>query len=167
MEGGKKRSKSRSAPGPPLTQTPGQRDLLLTPTFGVVLFTLVIQGLSVRPLLERLGLASTEHARYDLERVLGRLRTTEAAAREVEALGRAHAIDAHLAQQYAVGREELRATQDATYHRSAPMEREHEREVRRHMLHVQRAAARDALARGQIWRRRPVGIPRCVPMRQG
>jgi CPA1 family monovalent cation:H+ antiporter len=56
-----------------------QRDLLLTLTFGVVLFTLLVQGLSVRPLLARLGLVSTEHARHDLERVLGRLRTTERA----------------------------------------------------------------------------------------
>jgi CPA1 family monovalent cation:H+ antiporter len=98
-----------------------QRDLLLTLTFGVVLFTLLVQGLSVRPLLDRLGLVSTEDARHDLELALGRLRTMAAAAREVEALLRAHAIDAHLAQrlaqQDAARREELRAALDATYHR--------------------------------------------------
>lgn len=36
------------------------RDLLRVLTFGVVLFTLVVQGLSIRPLLDRLGLSGQE-----------------------------------------------------------------------------------------------------------
>jgi CPA1 family monovalent cation:H+ antiporter len=70
------------------TSLPG-RDLLLTLTFVLALFTILAQGLTTRPLLERLGVGGEEGTQRAFELELGRLRTVEAAAREVASLGRA------------------------------------------------------------------------------
>lgn len=131
-----------------------QRDLLLALTFGVVLFTLLVQGLSMRGLLERLGLVAEEASRHDFELALGRLRGAEAAAREVTALRHDDALDDHLARrledEYVARRQELRTKLDAMYHGSATLERQQELEVMRRLLRVQREAMRDAHARGLL-----------------
>jgi len=132
----------------------GQRDLLLALTFGVVLFTILVQGLTVRSLLDRLGIGGEGGAREDFDLTLGRLRTTEAAAREVETLRRADGLDEHLAerlvQQYAARLDELRGHLDRVYHGSAALERQQEVETKRHLLRVQHEAARAAFVRGQL-----------------
>jgi NhaP-type Na+/H+ or K+/H+ antiporter len=69
----------------------------LTLTFGIVLFTILVQGLTMRPLLHRRGVGGEEGTRRDVELAWGRLHTVEAAAREVTSLRRAHALDEHLA----------------------------------------------------------------------
>lgn len=131
-----------------------QRDLLLTLTFGVVLFTLIAQGLTMRPLMERLGLGQSEVSRYELELMLGRLRALEAASREIESLKRVDGIDPHLAEQmltqYQARREELRRELDTSFHADGVLEDEQRREVMRRLLRVQHEAAREAFARGQI-----------------
>ena len=132
------------------------RDLLLTLTFGIVLFTILAQGLTIQPLLARRGIVGDEGMRHDVELALGRLRTVEAAAREVETLRGADALDVHLARRladrYAEQGRALRAALDATYHSSAARERQQEVEALRHLLRVQHEAARDAYARGQLSR---------------
>jgi monovalent cation:H+ antiporter, CPA1 family len=55
------------------------RDLLRVMAFGVVLFTLLIQGTTMRLLLSRLGLARVEPARLEYERRHGRLSVARAA----------------------------------------------------------------------------------------
>lgn len=94
--------------------------------------------------------------RHDVDVALGRLRTVEAAAREVETLRRADALDVHLARRladrYAEQGRALRAALDASYHSSAARERQQEVEALRHLLRVQHEAARDAYARGQLSR---------------
>jgi len=129
-----------------------RRDLLLTLTFGVVLFTLVAQGLTIRPVLRWRGLVTAEAPGHGLELALGRLRTVEAAAREVAALRRLDALDAgtarRLADDYARRRHALRARLDATYHGEGAGALE--RVALRHLTRVQREVARDAYARGEI-----------------
>jgi CPA1 family monovalent cation:H+ antiporter len=75
------------------------RDVLLALTFGIVLFTILAQGLTIRPLLERLDVGGEDGTPRDVELALGRLHTVEGAAREVASLRRAHALDEHLARQ--------------------------------------------------------------------
>lgn len=131
-----------------------QRDLLLTLTFGIVLFTLLAQGITIRPLMERLHLGGDDLTRHDAELLMGRLRMLEAASHEVDALLRTDAIDPHLAEplraQYAAQKVDLREQLEATFHGSAALEGEQEYEVRRRLLRIQRDAARTALVAGQI-----------------
>jgi hypothetical protein len=110
--------------------------------------------LTVRPLLERLGLGQEEVSRHDLELTLGRIRALDAATAEVEALRRANGIDDHLAEQLLAGyrarREELRHELDRSFHADALLEEGHRREIMRRLLRVQHEAAREAFSRGQI-----------------
>lgn len=133
-----------------------ERDLLLTLTFAIVLVTLLGQGLTMRPLMARLGIGHADEAHRAFELALGRLRTVEAAARETEALRRAGALDEHLARRlldrYTARRQELRSELDHTFHQSATLARRQEVEALRHLAQVQRTAARDAYGRGQISR---------------
>jgi CPA1 family monovalent cation:H+ antiporter len=137
------------------TSLPG-RDVLLTLTFGIVLFTILAQGLTIRPLLERLGVGGEEGTQRDVELALGQLRTVEAATREVASLRRAHALDEHLARRllarYAAQRKELQERLDTVYHSSEVLARQQEEAALRHLWRVQREAARAAYVRGQLSR---------------
>jgi CPA1 family monovalent cation:H+ antiporter len=131
-----------------------RRDLLLTLTYGVVLFTIVVQGLTISPLLERLGLGRDEGSRLQFELLLGRLRALDASTREVETLQSANEIDEHLAHhlldEYGARRTALRRELDSTLHADGTLEQEHRRAVLRRLLRVQHEAARNTFARGQI-----------------
>jgi Na+:H+ antiporter len=67
-----------------------QRDLLITVTFGVVLLSILIQGLTMGPLLRKLGIIGRQEARrkYQLER--GELRMIQAALNEIDHMERLH-----------------------------------------------------------------------------
>lgn len=71
---------------PPLAQ----RDLLITVTFGVVLLSILLQGLTIKPLLHRLAIVRRHDARqrYDIKR--GEIRMTQAALDEIAQLERLH-----------------------------------------------------------------------------
>ena len=65
-----------------------QRDLLRVMAFGVVLFTLVIQGATMRPLLRRLGLAGRDQSELDYERQRARLTALHMAERQLDDMQR-------------------------------------------------------------------------------
>ncbi len=69
-----------------------QRALLQSMTFGVVLFTLVIQGLSMAGLLKRLRLQTLDEGQMEYERTWGQLYALEAAWRHLERLHRDNVI---------------------------------------------------------------------------
>ena len=70
---------------PPLAQ----RDLLITVTFGVVLLSILLQGLTIKPLLHRLAIVRHDaRQRYDIKR--GEIRMTQAALDEIAQLERLH-----------------------------------------------------------------------------
>lgn len=60
-----------------------ERPIILLMTFGVVVFTLLVQGLTIRPLVGRLGLSGRDHAAHllALERLQGQLVAVQAARR--------------------------------------------------------------------------------------
>jgi CPA1 family monovalent cation:H+ antiporter len=142
------------AAGLSLPATLAGRPLLLAMTFGTVLFTLLAQGLTIRPLMAHLGLGGDEASRFDFELAVGRLRAVEAAARELDALRRDDGVDEHLAQRlahrYAEQRDQLRAALDTMYHSNVALSAQEELEVERRLLRVQRQAIRDAYARGLL-----------------
>ncbi len=129
------------------------RELLLGLTFGVVLFTLLAQGLTIRTVMERLGLLATETSRHDYEMSTGELQATEAALRELAALRRADLVDqdiaARLEGEYAGRRRELRERLATLSQGTAP-EREQEVAAMRRLLQVERDAVRQAHARGVL-----------------
>ncbi len=65
-----------------------ERPTILLMTFGVVVFTLLVQGLTIRPLIARLGLSGTDHSAHLLafERLQGQLVATQAARRALKDL---------------------------------------------------------------------------------
>ncbi len=64
------------------------RSLLVSTTFGVVILSILTQGLSMAPVLRRLGLVRTEEARMRYEFVRGQLMVAQAASREIDQLGK-------------------------------------------------------------------------------
>ena len=64
------------------------RDLLLTATFGVILFSLLVQGLTMSPLLSRLGLIDKKSAQQEYETLAARKSMALAAMQEIDRLGR-------------------------------------------------------------------------------
>lgn len=133
-----------------------QHDLLLALTFGLVLFTLLGQGLTMQPLMARLNVSSPLSSRHDLEIARGRLRAVEAASREVGALHRDRDVDdavaARLDKDYATRREELRREIAAMRPASGIEERQQNLEATRRLLRVQHDALNDAFARGLLSR---------------
>lgn len=64
------------------------RELLVTMTFGVVILSILIQGLSMGPLLRRLGLVGTHSSKRDYERERGLMRAKSSALSALEQLVR-------------------------------------------------------------------------------
>ena len=130
------------------------RDLLLTLTFGIVLFTLLAQGMTIHPLLQRLGIGGDDITRHGAELLIGRLRMIEAVSQELDTLLRTDAGDPHLVQklqaEYATEKRTLRDQLDETYHGSTALEDEQEYEIRRRLSRIQHDAARAAVVHGQI-----------------
>ena len=65
-----------------------QRDLLITTTFGVVLLSILVQGLTMKPLLHRLGVVRLHAARRRYEIKRGELRMTQVALDEIDRMER-------------------------------------------------------------------------------
>ncbi len=63
-----------------------QRETLIVAAFAVVLFTLVVQGLTIRPLVAFLGLATPSERRQDYETTRARLLSARAANRRLAQL---------------------------------------------------------------------------------
>ena len=55
------------------------RDFVITMTFGVIILSILVQGLSMSPLLRRLGVVRTQEARLAFERLRSELQVVDAA----------------------------------------------------------------------------------------
>ncbi|MCI4059954.1 sodium:proton antiporter, partial [Bacillus cereus] len=62
---------------------PGREDILVF-AFSVVLFSLVVQGLTIKPLLERLGVNQKEEGNQEYEELLAKGHRLETAIQEVQ-----------------------------------------------------------------------------------
>jgi CPA1 family monovalent cation:H+ antiporter len=62
------------------------RDLVLAMTFGIILFSLLVQGLTMRPLLARLGLVHKTRIHDELETISARKAMAASSLAEVEVL---------------------------------------------------------------------------------
>ncbi|MEZ4311670.1 MAG: cation:proton antiporter [Polyangiaceae bacterium] len=64
------------------------RELIVAMTFGVVILSIIVQGLTMGPLLRRLGLIGAAETRIEHERLRGSIKGTRAAIAEVDRMQR-------------------------------------------------------------------------------
>jgi CPA1 family monovalent cation:H+ antiporter len=131
-----------------------QRDLLEVMTFGVVLFTLLGQGPTLQPLLQRLRLTVRSAPTVAREMRLGRLLAAQAGQRRLEDLRHdgflAGEVWAGLRDEYHQTREQLATEMTELFAEHADLEREVLLQARREALRAERGALGDALRRGLI-----------------
>lgn len=72
-----------------------EREVVLVMTFGVVLFTLLVQGLSMGPLVRRLGVISRSEAQIEFERRHARALASRASYRHMEQLHEDGLVSSH------------------------------------------------------------------------
>jgi CPA1 family monovalent cation:H+ antiporter len=72
------------------------RELLVAMTFGVVILSMLLHGLSISPLLRRLGMVRGREHRREYELVRGRMQAARAALAELDRMSQIHFANAHL-----------------------------------------------------------------------
>jgi CPA1 family monovalent cation:H+ antiporter len=137
-----------------LPVTLGQRDTLQAMTFGVVLFTILAQGTTIRNLLDRLGLSERSPHRVAREERVGRLFATQAGLRRLEQMHREGLLPdemwAGLRDGYRHDQKQVEQEMSALFHEHAELEGEMLLQARRDALKAERGALWDALRRGLL-----------------
>jgi CPA1 family monovalent cation:H+ antiporter len=135
-----------------LPATLASRSQLVIMVFGVVIFSLLVQGLTVSPLLRWLGFTRTERKLREYELVHGKLLGENAALAELDDL-RARGMITE--QVYTALRDEVASSQEKLRERAAEVggverivEREQINRIRRHLADVRKARFRELLREG-------------------
>ena len=130
------------------------RELLVSMTFGVVILSILVHGLTMAPLLRRLGIVRghQEHAAYELTR--GRLQAAHAALEEIERMSRVHFTNpevlASLRREYEEEVERDSAALDELPLDKQQIHAEEAQWARRHLLLVQKGVVTDAFHHGGL-----------------
>ena len=130
------------------------RELLVSMTFGVVILSILVHGLTMSPLLRWLGIVRghQEHAAYELTR--GKLQATRAALEEIDRMSRVHFANPEVL--VSLRREyEQKVERDNAALNEFHLERQelHSEEVqwaRRHLLLVEKGVVIDAFHHGVL-----------------
>jgi CPA1 family monovalent cation:H+ antiporter len=130
------------------------RELVVTMTFGVVLLSILIQGLTMAPLLRLLGIVREQAARTAYETTRGTLQAADAALTELDAMARGRTaprdvLDTVRDEYEARIRDAEAALQDIRLARHE-LRAEELRRTRRHLLQVEKERVIDGLRRGTI-----------------
>lgn len=129
-------------------------DLLVSMTFGVVLLSILVHGLSMSPLLRWLGIVSghQEHAEYELTR--GKLQAAQAALEEIDRMSRAHFTNPEvlvsLRREYEQKVERDNAALDEFRVERLQLHAEEVQWARRHLLLVEKGVVIDAFHHGVL-----------------
>lgn len=131
-----------------------QRDSVIAMTIGVVVLSILVQGLTVSPLLRWLGMASARASRAAYEQAQAQLMAARAALEELEHMQTVHVVAPHihaaLSAEYAE-RVSAAETQVKALHQQAQTVPEAELDrVRRHLLAVERDQVLDAFRLGAL-----------------
>ncbi len=128
------------------------RDLLVSMTFGVVLLSILVHGLTMSPLLRWLGIVRghQEHAAYELTR--GKLQAAHAALEEIDRMSRAHFTNPEvlvsLRREYEQKVERDNAALDEFHVERQELHAEEVQWARRHLLLVEKGVVLDAFHQG-------------------
>ncbi|MGH7689319.1 MAG: cation:proton antiporter, partial [Gemmatimonadaceae bacterium] len=131
-----------------------QRDLLVTVTFGVVLLSILLQGLTLAPLLRRLGIVQRQEARQQYHLKRGELRMAQAALAEVERMERLHtappAVLRGLREEYETRIREANEAVEALQLAQEDLRAEEESRARRHVLLAEKEELLNDYHRGTL-----------------
>ena len=134
--------------------TLAHRGRLLSMTFGVMLFTLLVQGTTIQFLLKKLGLTERPEHRARREKQLGRLFTARAGLRRLEKLHREGLLTDEmwigLREDYHQAQDQLAEEMGELFIEHPDLERETLLRARREALQAERGALGDALRRGLL-----------------
>ncbi len=130
------------------------RDLIVAMTFGVVLFSILLQGASMSSLMRRLGLVSSRAERVAYESRRGALQAADGALEEIDRMAARHlaAADtlASLREQYVRRLERAEAELRNLGGDRRVLAREERLRVERHLLLVERARVIEAFRQGTL-----------------
>ena len=131
-----------------------QRDMLLSMTFGVVLFSLLVQGTTIQTLLKRLGLIEQSDPHHARELKMGRLFAAQAGLRQLERLHEEGLLTDEmwngLREDYRQAQEDLVKEMNQLFVEYAALERVMLLKARREALRAERGALGQAMRRGLI-----------------
>ncbi len=133
----------------------GMRQELLNMTFGVILFSLLGQGLTIRPILRRLGMATPiGKQQVDYERAYGLLQSATAARQQLHRMleqGQvSREVAARLVEEYDARERELRLKVNLLQTINEDLLAQEQLAARRQLLQVEKNTLRNLLARGAI-----------------
>jgi monovalent cation:H+ antiporter, CPA1 family len=130
------------------------RDLLLTATFGVILFSLIVQGLTMSPLLSRLGLIDKKSAQQEYETLAARKSMALAAIQEIDRLGRSGGLPQETATRLKDSYTERIVQFDDLLHdlrlRDEDLSQSQSRSIKRRLLQLEKAVVRQRNLDGAI-----------------
>jgi CPA1 family monovalent cation:H+ antiporter len=130
------------------------RDLVVTMTFGVVLLSILVQGLTMAPLLRGLGIVSGHEARAAYDFARGRLQAADTALREVEEMRRTRSappeVLAKVQEEYERRIQEVEKEVQALPVEREEIHRDELRQARRHLLLVEKERILEAHRQGTL-----------------
>jgi CPA1 family monovalent cation:H+ antiporter len=130
------------------------RDLLLTATFGVILFSLLVQGLTMNPLLSRLGLIDKKSAQQEYETLAARKNMALAAIQEIDRMSRSGGLPQETATSLKDSYTERIAQFDDLLHdlrlRDEDLSQSQSRSIKRRLLQLEKAVVRQRNLDGAI-----------------
>lgn len=141
-----------------LSLPPGfpNRDVLVATTFGVVVVSILAQGLTMAPLLRRLGVVRPSAGRTAYELLRGELNAAQTVLGELDAMGRAGAVERPvietLRQEYEMRVTEAEARLRDLHVEQSDLRRNELRLGRRQLLMVEREQVLEALHEGLLGR---------------
>ncbi len=132
------------------------RALLVTMTFGVVLLSLLVQGISMPLLLTRLGLVDTTSNKVDYDRARVSLRVAESGLAEVDRMSARHEtppiVLAAFREQYEARRARARDALASIHLEQRELARDASVRAVRHLLAIEQAELQDAVEHGMLRR---------------
>ncbi|MGE5231723.1 MAG: cation:proton antiporter [Deltaproteobacteria bacterium] len=139
-----------------LPRTFPNRDLLIATTFGVVIVSILVQGLTMAPLLHALGVVRPGVGLADYELNRGRLKAAQTVLTELDALSRRGALEEpvvdSLREEYRARLAEAEENLRALHAERADLRGDELRLARRRLLMTEREQALDAYREGALGR---------------
>lgn len=137
-----------------LSQAIPERPLLVSMAFGYVFFSLVVQGLTMSPLLRRLGLVLSPREREEYEQIRAQLLSLRAAWEYLRTLREdgilSNPVWEQLNGEFRLAGQQLSQELEHLYQRYGELQTEELLTTRREILRIQRATLQDLLRKGAI-----------------
>jgi len=132
----------------------GDRDLILVMTFGVIVFSLLVQGLTMEPLLKRLGVIDRRERQDEYETIATRKAMATAALDEIDKMSKAGGLSAAGAAQlhtrYSAHIDSLDESLRELRLQDEDLRQAQEKSIRRHLLQVEKNAVQQRNLDGAI-----------------